>query len=669
MPSLTDIVKDINITKVKHVASIAELQDLDLTNIEAVLVAGYHAGSTVGGGPFVRATGRHDGGTFIDITRPFPTDWNDQGQLTAWFADSGSDVVGLQRLETVWVLDTYFGAFVDSVKDDTYQIQALAKYIEKNSGGQVAFGRGPRLIGSYQVFDAGSDIINAMPVVNNTEGVFAVRNCTNPVVVFSNGAKFKWAGGTYFGTFNKNTKEPTTYEDPDATYGYAGNMLSFFNNNDVVISGSLELDGNIDNYIIGGNSQSDGIQMPGNGVRAYANKSFNAKNIYTHHHGLDGVMIGYAGLSSNHINYYPHTLENVRSMYNARQGLSWVGGNSLTATNCDFSFTGKNTKLATAPIGGIDIEPEGSVCINGTFINCRTHQNKGVGVLSSIGAEKPKNIRFIGHDSLAVSGDQASFWIDFLDKGQFIDCTFNGKGINAGDSIFTSCKLLMDPTLSSTGTIEGVYHDIDDAANFINCYMYAANGYQLPYAATATNTYNNCEFKQDGAGTFYTRGYFTGKNTLTYPSGTFDSTGSVYSHETTLNGVVPRLTTSPTQSEGTWIPTVNFGGSAAGISYAIRTGKWRKVGNQISLFADVQLSSKGTATGVMSLIGIPFVSDDLGNVSVSYATNFNTNAPTAGFVTSSTANLLYMSSTGNTYISDLNFNDNTRFAVEITVRV
>ena len=98
MPSLTEIVKDIDLTRVKHVASIADLQGLDLENIEAVLVGGYHAGSTDGGGLFVKATGRHDGGTFIDPDRPFPTDWSSQEELTAWFADSGSDVAGFHNI-------------------------------------------------------------------------------------------------------------------------------------------------------------------------------------------------------------------------------------------------------------------------------------------------------------------------------------------------------------------------------------------------------------------------------------------------------------------------------------------------------------------------------------------------------------------------------------------
>ena len=99
MPSLTEIIKDIDLTKVKHVASISDLQSLDLENIEAVSVGGYRAGSTEGGGTFVKATGRHNGGTFIDHARPFPTDWTDQAQLAAWFADSGLDVIGFLRLE------------------------------------------------------------------------------------------------------------------------------------------------------------------------------------------------------------------------------------------------------------------------------------------------------------------------------------------------------------------------------------------------------------------------------------------------------------------------------------------------------------------------------------------------------------------------------------------
>lgn len=118
--------------KVIHVNNIAGLQDLDLTNIESVFVGAYHdITDTSGGGLFVKATGRHNGGTFIDPAREFPADWNNQTQLTAWFADSGVDVVGLKRVYDGAVNANFFGsyAYLDTNPiDSSYSIQQCYDY-------------------------------------------------------------------------------------------------------------------------------------------------------------------------------------------------------------------------------------------------------------------------------------------------------------------------------------------------------------------------------------------------------------------------------------------------------------------------------------------------------------------------------------------------------------
>jgi hypothetical protein len=105
--------------KVKHVNNIAALQGIDLTDIEAVFVGMYHdITDTSGGGLLVKATGRHNGGTFIDPSRAFPTDWDDQAQLNAWFADSGVDAIGLKRFYSSYVSIKWFGAKGDGASND-----------------------------------------------------------------------------------------------------------------------------------------------------------------------------------------------------------------------------------------------------------------------------------------------------------------------------------------------------------------------------------------------------------------------------------------------------------------------------------------------------------------------------------------------------------------------
>jgi len=58
--------------------------------------------------------------------------------------------------------------------------------------------------------------------------------------------------------------------------------------------------------------------------------------------------------------------------------------------------------------------------------------------------------------------------------------------------------------------------------------------------------------------------------------------------------------------EGTWTPTLSFGGATTGITYgAIRYGHYQRIGNRILFSCYFVLSSKGTATGAPLVSGLP----------------------------------------------------------------
>lgn len=126
--------------------SLIDVQSMTFTEGQQVSIAGYHAGSTVGGGLFVWATGRHDGGSFIDTSRAFPTDWNDQAQLEAWFEDSGGDVVGFTRISNDLTLPD-FGFYNDGLTDNSLIIQEVL------SIGNISTGAGDFYFGSNSLLD------------------------------------------------------------------------------------------------------------------------------------------------------------------------------------------------------------------------------------------------------------------------------------------------------------------------------------------------------------------------------------------------------------------------------------------------------------------------------------------------------------------------------------
>jgi hypothetical protein len=61
--------------------------------------------------------------------------------------------------------------------------------------------------------------------------------------------------------------------------------------------------------------------------------------------------------------------------------------------------------------------------------------------------------------------------------------------------------------------------------------------------------------------------------------------------------------------EGTWTPAISFGNATTGITYVAgrQQGYYRKVGSQVTAWAACLLSSKGSATGLARITGLPFM--------------------------------------------------------------
>ena len=64
--------------------------------------------------------------------------------------------------------------------------------------------------------------------------------------------------------------------------------------------------------------------------------------------------------------------------------------------------------------------------------------------------------------------------------------------------------------------------------------------------------------------------------------------------------------------EGTWTPTVQFGGASVGITGTF-AGAYTKIGNVVTITYRLTFSSKGTSTGTMTITGLPFSASTLLN--------------------------------------------------------
>jgi hypothetical protein len=75
-------------------------------------------------------------------------------------------------------------------------------------------------------------------------------------------------------------------------------------------------------------------------------------------------------------------LRNIVSTQNRRQGMSIFGVQNVKVYDSEFSFTGAlNGQAGTAPMAGVDIEPDSGNALGIEFINCKFTDNQTAGLL------------------------------------------------------------------------------------------------------------------------------------------------------------------------------------------------------------------------------------------------------------------------------------------------
>jgi hypothetical protein len=103
--------------------------------------------------------------------------------------------------------------------------------------------------------------------------------------------------------------------------------------------------------------------------------------------------------------------------------------------------------------------------------------------------------------------------------------------------------------------------------------------------------------------------------------------------------------------QGTFTPSLTFGGGSTGITYSSRVGYYTKIGNMVHVTAYVFLSSKGSSTGGMQIINLPFTAqsgaDSYSALSVYVGAASGTSGTYMAFITPTTnTTSWYFSQTG-----------------------
>tara|TARA_R100000995_G_C3464976_1_gene115200 strand:- start:54 stop:1079 length:1026 start_codon:yes stop_codon:yes gene_type:complete len=112
--------------------------------------------------------------------------------------------------------------------------------------------------------------------------------------------------------------------------------------------------------------------------------------------------------------------------------------------------------------------------------------------------------------------------------------------------------------------------------------------------------------------------------------------------------------------EGTWTPAIKISGDTAGINYSVQAGHYTKIGNRVIASAEIALSAKGSNTGNVSMIGLPFTTsnDNYQNASVYNDRVSSPNGDVQAYiVTNATSINFYQSRTDGTNNGNLTGNE------------
>ena len=339
-----------------------------------------------------------------------------------------------------------FGAKGDGRTNDQAAFEKAAQFFNARGGnGKLIISKGTYLVGKQDVtkgangafYTQGRDVLHFVGVKN-----FTVSGTKGTSIIYTPGLKY--------GSFDPQTG--ASYQAKgyfiNKLYGATIGTCVYFESSENIQITDLELNGNNQKFVLGGSYGDVGRQLAHFGIYIHASRSVTVNNLWVHHFGQDGIVIG----NSKSDQKDNIVLSNCTFEYNARQGLSWVGGNDLLAKNCKFNHTGQ-ASFYSPPGAGVDIEAEQGPIRNGKFVNCEFIDNKGCGLVADSGDSGNCSFdqcTFWGLDSWSVWINKPAFTVtnskiygsivhgynapNDQDATKFINCTFQDKSYNGKDA-------------------------------------------------------------------------------------------------------------------------------------------------------------------------------------------------------------------------------------------
>lgn len=117
--------------------------------------------------------------------------------------------------------------------------------------------------------------------------------------------------------------------------------------------------------------------------------------------------------------------------------------------------------------------------------------------------------------------------------------------------------------------------------------------------------------------------------------------------------------------EGTFTPSVFFGGGSAGITYTTQDGKYTREGNTVTINMFILLSNKGALSGNAVVVGLPFSALPSGSQMASvYHSNLTYTGTASGIYSTTSIALRDMASgTATVNLTDAAFVNSTSLVI------
>ena len=123
--------------------------------------------------------------------------------------------------------------------------------------------------------------------------------------------------------------------------------------------------------------------------------------------------------------------------------------------------------------------------------------------------------------------------------------------------------------------------------------------------------------------------------------------------------------------EGTWTPTITFGGGSTGVTYGTRTATYTKIGRLVHAAFDMTLTAKGSSTGSAVIGGLPFtVATVVDSLTVSAFQNLaGLTGALMGTASSAAFSIRQHAAAAHADLTDANFTNTSRIAGSVTYHV